>query len=110
LEEDLLARKRHLFGEIQVNTLRTLYDYCVILNGMGRFEKAIQVGEEVMEQTRILLGDSHPNTVISIWTLAQKYVAHGRAAEGEALFQEAKVLMTRVPADSLSYLRSIGIS
>jgi tetratricopeptide (TPR) repeat protein len=109
LEEHLLMGKRCLFGEIHVSTLHTLQLYSVTLYAMGRSEKAIQVGEEVMEKTRILLGDSHPDTVITIWTLAGRYVAHGKAAEGEALFQEAKVLMTRVPADSLSYLKSIGI-
>jgi hypothetical protein len=109
LEEDLLARKRRLFGEVHVRTLQTLNMYCVTLSGMGRSEKAIQVGEEVMEKTRILLGDSHPDTVMSIWNLAQIYVDHGNVAEGEALFQEAKVLMTRVPVDSLSSLKSRGI-
>jgi tetratricopeptide (TPR) repeat protein len=109
LEEDLLLRKRRLFGEIHLSTLRTLQMYGVTLFARGRSEKAIQVGEEVMEKTRILLGDSHLDTVISIWTLAERYVAHGKAAEGDVLFREAKVLMTRVPADSLSYLKSTGI-
>jgi hypothetical protein len=110
LEEDLLARTRRLFGELHVSTLSTLDAYGDTLYAMGRLEKAIQVGEEVMEKTRILLGASHPDTVIAMWNLARRYVAHGKAAvEGEALFQEAKVLMTRVPADSLSYLRSLGI-
>jgi tetratricopeptide (TPR) repeat protein len=62
----------------------------------GRYEEAEELGEQVMQMRKRLLGDEHPDTLTSMANLASTFRNRGRWKEAEELEVEVMQAMKRV--------------
>jgi CHAT domain-containing protein/Tfp pilus assembly protein PilF len=71
----------------------------VRLYGDGRYNKAAQIAAIALSQAERVLGDEHPDTLISVNNLAVLYRAQGRYGEAEPLYRRALEARERVLGD-----------
>jgi tetratricopeptide (TPR) repeat protein len=75
----------------------------------GRYEEAEELGEQVMQTRKRVLGDEHPDTLTSMANLSSTFRKQGRWKEAEELEVEVMQAMKRVLGDEHSdTLLSIG--
>jgi len=61
----------------------------ILLQRMGKLTEAEPYSRDALEGRRRVLGDDHPETLISISNMAKLLVEVGKSAEGERLAREA---------------------
>jgi len=108
LGADVLARRRRVLGELNINTLFTLQLHCISLGRVGRLEEAIELGEECLRKSKVALGESHSHVYLNLRSLAGMYISYGNATKAEALFEEVETLKTRMGMDARKLLEGLG--
>jgi tetratricopeptide (TPR) repeat protein len=83
--ERALDLNRHLLGDHDPKTLKTLSRLATTADAEGRFKEAESLHRQVLEMRRRLLGPEHPDTLNSMHGLAKAYYGQGKYADAEAL-------------------------
>jgi serine/threonine protein kinase/tetratricopeptide (TPR) repeat protein len=119
---DALDTSRRVLGNDHPNTLTSINNMGALLWGQGlqaqgpyaqdKLAEAEPYFREALDKRRRLLGDDHPDTLISINNMGALLKAQGKLAEAEPYFREALQSCRRVLGDehpdTLSSVNSMG--
>mmetsp|Transcript_24192 Transcript_24192/g.36790 ORF Transcript_24192/g.36790 Transcript_24192/m.36790 type:complete len:311 (+) Transcript_24192:171-1103(+) len=108
-----LAQQRETLGNTHLNTLISMKNIGVLLQGMGKLEEAQHYLEEALEGRRAKFGDLHPNTLSTIHKLGVLHHELKHYDEAQSLYEEALEGQTETLGnthkDTCSTLFSLGI-
>ncbi|MEX1309807.1 MAG: tetratricopeptide repeat protein, partial [Candidatus Sulfomarinibacteraceae bacterium] len=93
LQVSALETRRRVLGDDHPDTLASIHEMGILLQGQGRNSEAESFFLEALEKRRRVLGDEHPDTLLSINGMQFLYQGQGMLAEAEPYALE--VLETR---------------
>ncbi len=96
LQESALATRRRVLGEEHPDTLTSISEMGILLQGQGKLAEAEPYYREALEKRRRVLGDEHPDTLISISNMDFLLQGQGKLAEAEPYGREALEIRRRV--------------
>jgi eukaryotic-like serine/threonine-protein kinase len=99
LQERALATRRQVVGEEHPDTLYSISQMGILLQGMGKLDEAEPYYREALEKRRRVLGDEHPDTLTSISNMDFLLQGQGKLAEAEPFAREALEIRRRVLGD-----------
>ncbi|HSO24924.1 MAG TPA: tetratricopeptide repeat protein, partial [Chondromyces sp.] len=99
LQERALATRRQVLGEEHPDTLYSISQMGILLQGMGKLDEAEQYYREALEKRRRVLGNEHPDTLISISNMDFLFQSQGKLAEAEPYARDALEIRRRVLGD-----------
>jgi tetratricopeptide (TPR) repeat protein len=85
-----------VLGDDHPDTLTSLSNYAVVLQGLGRFDEAEPMHKEAVERCRRVLGEAHPQTLSCLNNYASMLSAQRRYSEAEPLQKDLLAAMRRV--------------
>jgi len=101
-------------GDVDVATLRSMYNLAVSYGSLGRTKEAAQLLEETLEIQKRALGPEHPDTLWSMNGLAASYGRLGRAEEAARLHEETLEIQKRALGpehpDTLRSMNNLAVS
>ena len=114
--EELFARvekrRRKIFGEGHLDTLRSLHRVALTYSDMGRLQEAKDLGVQLVQARKRVLGNEHPDTLDSMHVLAATYRGLECFEEAEGLgLQVAEVqkrLLGEEHADTLGTINNLA--
>jgi tetratricopeptide (TPR) repeat protein len=96
LLRDNLAARRRVLGSQHPDTLRTVNQLSLLLQGRGEFGEAESLSLEYEHGIRCLWGTKHPDNVVAITNRGQLRLNQGHLAEAELLYQRAADEASRI--------------
>jgi tetratricopeptide (TPR) repeat protein len=95
-------------------TLRIKQDLAGVYRDMGKFSRAADLGHEVMDMWKKLVGEEHPDTIISINNLAvtlsnKRHFSEAADLQRQALVIQKKVLGTE-HRDTLTTMMNLAVT
>jgi tetratricopeptide (TPR) repeat protein len=99
LQERALATRRQVLGEEHPDTLYSISQMGILLQGMGKLDEAEPYYREALEKRRRILGNEHPDTLTSISNMEFLFQNQGKLAEAEPYAREALEIRRRVLGD-----------
>jgi serine/threonine protein kinase/tetratricopeptide (TPR) repeat protein len=99
LQERALAERRRVLGQEHPDTLDSISQMGLLLQGLGKVDEAEPYYREALEKRRRVLGGEHPDTLKSISTMDFLFQAQGKLAEAEPYAREALEIRRRVLGD-----------
>ncbi len=103
LQERAMATRRRVLGDDHPDTLTSISQMGLLLQGRGRLAEAETYYREALENRRRVLGDEHPDTLISISNMDFLLQSQGKLAEAEVYSREALEIRRRVLGDEDNY-------
>ena len=86
---DLLARAMTVLGPTHQSTLRLLSFHGTLLNHFDKPQEALVVHEKVLALRRRVMGEKHPDTILSMYQLAVSYLRLKRFEKSDSLIANA---------------------
>jgi hypothetical protein len=74
-----------VLGKEHPYTLRSIHNFMSTHSGQGRWNKADELGKQVIEARTRVLGKGHPGTLMSMHNLAFTWKSQGRRDDAVAL-------------------------
>ena len=111
----LSFRKEGIFylGNIGDDCYRMASDFALVYSEAGEIRKALQLLERVVEIRKRTLGEEHPNTLRSMYNLANRYSEAGKTPKAlrlnEQVVETEKKTLGEEHPDTLSSLHTLAI-
>ena len=107
LDEDTLARRRHLWGDDDSDTLISAGCLAADLRGLGKVGAALELNQHNLTRRRGALGADHPDTLGSATCVARDLAASGKVQQAREFNEDTLTRRRRVLGyDHLSTLLS----
>ena len=74
-ELELLVR---VLGSIHPDTVMTMHNIALVLNGQGKYEEALKFYQEVLDKRKQILGPDHPDTLMTMHNIAEALNRQGK--------------------------------
>jgi Flp pilus assembly protein TadD len=108
-EQEYLDRDRR---PTDIRFLDSLHEISSFLNLQGRYRMAEELGQVILEQRKLLLGDEHPNTLTSMNNLALLLESQGKYNKAEPIYRQTLALREKVLGkehpDTLSSMNNLA--
>jgi hypothetical protein len=95
-DESVYVRNRNVALVTRLNTLASIANLASTYRNQGRWTEAEKIEVQVMEMSRRVLGEEHPDTLTTVSNLAFTMKEQGRATEAIKLMAECIQLRNRV--------------
>jgi len=99
LDEDTLARKRHLYGDDHPSTLNSANNLAHSLHELGEVRAARELNQDTLARQSRVLGEDHPDTLASANNLAHGLRELGEVQAARDLDQDTLARKRRVLGD-----------
>jgi len=114
LQQEVLATRRHVFGEAHIDTLTSIYKQARLFILQGNLSAAEPLCREVLDRSRSQLDDGNPLTIKALNSMGSLLTRQHRPKEAEAMFREmlrcSKNALGEDHLDTLSAMNNLGVT